>query len=230
MKEISIFCFGDSISFGQEVSVQDTWVCQLATALNNEYPFHKFIVQNPSINGDTTRMALERMPHDVQSHKVDILIVEFGMNDCNYWETDQGVPRVSPAAFKANMHEIISRARAVSIPYILIHTNHPSTKDNVMINTNFRYFESNRAYNDIIRQVARDEMNSYQDVFFTDIEEAFIEYATVHNNDIGDFVLPDGVHLNERGHELYFEAIYKTVKCILVQIGSDSKKYGMRDA
>lgn len=165
MKEVNIFCFGDSISFGQEVSVQNTWVCKLATALSREYPTVKFVVQNPSINGDTTRMALERMPHDVQSHHVDILIIEFGMNDCNYWDTDQGVPRVSPEAFKANMHEIISRARAFSIPHILMHTNHPSTKANVMINTNLRYYESNYQYNEIIRTIAKEEMGKHKDIY-----------------------------------------------------------------
>lgn len=54
-------------------------------------------------------MALERMPFDVQTHKVDILVITFGMNDCNYWKTDQGLPRVSPDAFEANMKEIIMR-------------------------------------------------------------------------------------------------------------------------
>ena len=43
-------------------------------------------------------------PYDVQSHEVDVLVVGFGMNDCNYWMTDKGVPRVSQNAFRANLH------------------------------------------------------------------------------------------------------------------------------
>lgn len=218
MKEVRVFCFGDSISFGQEVSVHDTWVCRLAATLNNESPTVKFIIQNPSICGDTTRMALERMPHDVQSHKVDILIVSFGMNDCNYWDTDQGVPRVSPEAFKANMHEIVSRARAFSVPNIVLHTNHPSTKDKVMTNTDLRYFESNHQYNEILRTVAKEEMEAYEDVYFTDIEKAFIDYAKTHNVPLHDLVLPDGVHLSEKGHEVYFDEIYSVVKPVVARM------------
>jgi acyl-CoA thioesterase I len=69
------------------------------------------MVANPSINRNTTRMALERMAYDVQTQDPHVVLVQFAMNDCNYWETDRGLPRVSPAAFKAKLHEIILRAR-----------------------------------------------------------------------------------------------------------------------
>lgn len=100
-------------------------------------------MQNPSINGNTTRMALERMPYDIQSRNVDILVVGFGMNDCNYWETDRGLPRVSPQAFKANMNEIVKRAYASGIKKVVLHTNHTSPVDKQMCGQNFSYRESN---------------------------------------------------------------------------------------
>ena len=107
---IKIFFFGDSICFGQYTSPHESWVTQISEKLNevaSERQF-KILIQNPSVNGNTTRQALERMPYDVQSHEPEILIVQFGMNDCNYWETDRGMQRVNPQSFEANINEIIT--------------------------------------------------------------------------------------------------------------------------
>ena len=56
-------------------------------------------------------MGLERYPRDVQEAQPDLLTIQFGLNDCNCWETDRGVPRVSEAAFVANLIEMIDRGR-----------------------------------------------------------------------------------------------------------------------
>ncbi len=164
-----LYFFGDSISFGQGISVDLTWVNKIAQQLHQQYKEEKITVINASINGNTTRMALERMPYDIQSHEVDILLVGFGMNDCNYWVTDKGVPRVSLNAFKANMEEIIERAFHFGVKQVVLRTNHPSPRTDYMINTNITYGESNRIYNEIIREVARNDPR----VMFVDIEKEF---------------------------------------------------------
>ena len=57
-----IYLFGDSICFGQHVSLNNTWAHQLAIKLQElDLPDKNIIVQNPSINGNTTRQALERL-------------------------------------------------------------------------------------------------------------------------------------------------------------------------
>jgi lysophospholipase L1-like esterase len=93
----------DSICFGQGVSPHLTGVVRLSAALNARYQHAlDIIIQNPSVNGNTTRLALERMPYDIQSHTPHVLFVQCGMNDCNVWQTDKGHPRVSKAAFGAH--------------------------------------------------------------------------------------------------------------------------------
>jgi lysophospholipase L1-like esterase len=86
-------------------------------------------VVNASVNGNTRRQALERMPYEVQSHPLDVLLVQFGMNDCNYWRTYHGLPRVSQAAFRANLAEIIERAFRFGAQRVLLNTNHPTGGD-----------------------------------------------------------------------------------------------------
>ena len=81
------------------------WVTRVAGQLEDlaNETGREIVVANASVNGTTTRQALERMGYEVQSHGVDVLIVQFGMNDCNFWETDRGLPRVSPEAFAGRL-------------------------------------------------------------------------------------------------------------------------------
>lgn len=89
--------FGDSICFGQGVAIHRTWATRLSWKVETQLASAdiKAVVFNPSINGDTTRRALERIAHDVQTRSVDGILVQFGLNDANHWETDRGLPRVS---------------------------------------------------------------------------------------------------------------------------------------
>src|SRR3546814_328317 len=123
------FC-GDAICVGQGVSIHSGGVTRSAQSLDRIAESHncEVVVTNASVNGNTTRQALERMPYEVQSHGVDILIVQFGLNDCNYWQSDGGLPRVSPAAFAANLKEIVERGRAFGAGRIFLHNNHPTTR------------------------------------------------------------------------------------------------------
>ena len=95
--------FGDSICAGQGVSIHRTWAVRLSALLEDALgqSGRGLVTMNPSINGDTTWMALGRIAHDIQNHRVDAIMIQFGMNDANHWDTDLGAPRVSEAAFAA---------------------------------------------------------------------------------------------------------------------------------
>ncbi|GFI22487.1 hypothetical protein IMSAGC011_01262 [Lachnospiraceae bacterium] len=168
------------------------------------------MVVNTSINGNTTRMALERMPYDVQSHEVDVLVIGFGMNDCNYWVTDKGMPRVSPNAFKANLEEIIERAFRFGAKQVVLRTNHPSPKTDYMTHTTITYGESNHFYNEIIREVAK----SNPRVIFVDMEQEFNRYIAEHSVPLEELTLSDGVHLSLLGHKVYFDCMYPVISKI----------------
>lgn len=204
---MNIYSFGDSISVGQYVSVSAIWVTLVAQALEIDYPDQLMMVANPSVNGNTTRMALERMPFDVQSHEVDILLIGFGLNDCMYWQTDQGVPRVSPMAFEANLKEMIARAYNFGCKKVILRTNHPVTSKKEMAKPDITYAQSNIYYNTIIRKVAEEE-----EVVFADIEKVFLQYSESNKMPLDDFVLADGVHLSRLGHRLYFDTLYPMIK------------------
>ena len=134
------------------------------------------------VPGDTTRLALERFPRDVQSRSPDAVVIQFGHNDCNRWQTDRGLPRVSPDAFAANLAEMIARCEVFgAVPYLCSLT--PSTRNSV-------HAEDTRQYDGILRRVA--------------------VARGARLIDLGGFderLLLDGIHLSAEGHLRYAEIV-----------------------
>ena len=214
---VRVLFFGDSICFGQGVSLHKGWVPRISANLQQLGAKHQgeVLVVNASANGSTTRQALERMPYEVQSAPPDVLIVQFGMNDCNCWETDHGNPRVSPQAFAANLDEIITRAFTFGVRTVVLNTNHPTGRDGaVMPHSNATYEQNNRRYNGIIREVAssRDDR-----VVLCDIEKHILEFAPQREGYLR-FLLPDLLHLSVGGHDLYLGIVYPIVERTVAEL------------
>jgi lysophospholipase L1-like esterase len=164
-----IVCIGDSITVGQHLDPPDVpWPVMLQVG-------EKVFVAG--VSGDTTRLGLERFPRDVQAHEPDVVVIQFGHNDCNRWQTDRGLPRVSPQAYAANLHEMIDRCRRFgAVPYLCTLT--PSTR-------NAQHAADVQWYDSILRDVAREA------------NVALIDVGSVTG------VLPDGLHLDADGHRQY---------------------------
>lgn len=197
-KLIRVTFFGDSICVGQGVSIYNGWVTRIAKDLH-EYGKKNnidIIVTNSSVNGRTTRQALEDMPYHIQSQGVDILVIQFGLNDCNYWDTDRGLPRVSKKAFIANIDEIIDRGRLFGAAKVFLNNNHPTNRNqDYMSHVDFTFEDSNKSYNKEIRNYASKNRSL---VSFQDVEASF------EGSDLDLMLLDDGLHLSEVGHEKYY--------------------------
>lgn len=197
-----ILFFGDSIFFGHGVSLCNNFIYTLSLYLN--LVNKDVIVTSCSHNGDTTRMALDRISFDVQPHWFDIIVIQFGINDGNYWISDQRLPRVSKESFKANLNEIIDRAYQRKVQKVFLCTNHPMGRREKFPNMEISLQDSNEAYNKIIRQVGKE-----RGVELFDIESRF---PVVLKN----YLLDDLTHLNERGHEIYFTIMYERLRSCVV--------------
>lgn len=170
-----IYVFGDSIATGQYMPVHQTWPVLLSKVSPT---------QVAARNGDTTRLALERMAFDVLAHEPRVLLVQFGLNDANQWDTDNGFPRVSLPAFRSNLREIIVKGRGVGADVHLL-TNHPTRKG-------ARFERTRLDYNRAIREVT-DEHGAG----LIDIEREWTD---------GRYLF-DAVHLNPEGHRFYYEQV-----------------------
>jgi lysophospholipase L1-like esterase len=206
---MKLFFFGDSICVGQNVSVEKIWVHTIAKNLSDCYP--DILVMNPSISGNTTRMALERMYFDALSHKPDLLYIQFGLNDCNVWATDAGCERVSPDAYIANLSEMIHKAYAAGCKKVILNTNHPSGLNKSFLpNRDITYEENNKLY----YQRLCDFQRSRKDIVSLDIRGHMESLSITPET----YLLEDGVHLNENGHEIYFKYIINFLKNVISEI------------
>jgi acyl-CoA thioesterase-1 len=202
-----IVFFGDSICIGQGVSPNQTWVTRLAAEAEEVYGtgYDAPAVYNCSVNGHTSRQALERIGYEVQSHGVDLMVLQFGLNDCNYWVTDRGLPRVSERGFVANLREIIDRALWFGAQRILLHTNHPVKKifeKHAFFATS--YADSSRRYNELIREVSR---SAPPEIRLVDIESEWDRLIKEGREQLEHLLWRDGLHLSAKGHLLYHEIV-----------------------
>jgi len=201
----TIGVFGDSIAFGQGVSIHRGWVTQVSKWIDENYGT-KWQCSNHSVNGSTTRTALERMPYEIQSLRPKLLIMQFGLNDCNYWVSDKGLPRVSPDAFRANLVEIYERALVFGAETVFILTNHPTRRAIDFSHAPVSYEQSNGTYNQIIREVSLHRPK-------LELIDAFQEIT--HDGQNLKHLLEDGLHLSPSGHDKYFELVSTKLQKVL---------------
>jgi len=96
-----ILVLGDSLSAGFGLKSSQAWPA-LVTEKLRDAGLTNFEVTNASQTGGTTAGGLQRLPPHLK-HKVDIFILELGMNDAF-----RGVPI---AAIQNNLQEIVDRVR-----------------------------------------------------------------------------------------------------------------------
>ncbi|HEV8678170.1 MAG TPA: SGNH/GDSL hydrolase family protein [Stellaceae bacterium] len=199
---ITIVFFGDSITEGQYVTPPLRWVDIVSGGLQLRYrddPFNLLVLVR-GVSGETTRQALERFPRDLQAHTPDIVTLQYGLNDCNCWLTDHGLPRVSEAAFRANLVEMIERARRFGAREIILSNNHPTLRHKPLLD-GLTLEQRRRRYNEIVADVAAET-----GVTSCDIEAGFagLDDAALAGQLIP---YPDLLHLSEAGHRRYASLI-----------------------
>lgn len=179
---MKIVAFGDSITYGDTGDHQEPhprrWTTLLAEKTGHE-------VVNRGVNGDTTRLALERFPRDVQESGADVVLIQFGYNDCNHWDTDHGLPRVSLGAFRENLEEMVARARQFNIHPFVLPMHHSSR-------IGYQVWQAD--YVTVAQDMAR---KSNSRTWF------------LGHGDFPSFKLdlPDGLHLSEADNEKYADWI-----------------------
>jgi lysophospholipase L1-like esterase len=192
---------GDSITFGQFVEPEHRWTSVVRKWLMERFCWGMEIhAVNCGVPGETTRLGLERFPVAVQQVEPQILTIQYGLNDCNCWETDRGLPRVSARAFEANLVEMIARARQCGTEEIILATNHPTLRQRPMVSGE-SYEAANWRYSEIVRSVAKECA-----VTLCDVRMVFERYE---DGGLQQMLLPapDQLHLSVEGNRMYAATI-----------------------
>jgi len=98
----TILVFGDSLSAGYGIAIQQSWPALLQARLQQEH-FPQTVV-NASISGETTAGGRSRLPAALMQHRPQIVILALGAND--------GLRGLPLEAMRANLAAMVRAARA----------------------------------------------------------------------------------------------------------------------
>ncbi|MCX7106471.1 MAG: arylesterase [Methylococcales bacterium] len=109
-KPSTIVVFGDSISAGYGIEVQEGWVALLNKKLKETNS--NYIISNASISGETTAGGLARIDQVLTTQKPAIILLQLGAND--------GLRGLSPVMMKNNLFDIVRRSQKSGAKVILL--------------------------------------------------------------------------------------------------------------
>jgi acyl-CoA thioesterase I len=160
----TIVIFGDSLSAGYGIEVDQSWATLLQSRLKEQGYEHQVV--NASISGETTAGGATRIDSALQDFSPDLIILELGGND--------GLRGFPPTQMKANLEKIVTRAKATGAAVILLGIRIPS-------NYGSRY---SAEFEDVFRQVSVDLDVKWIDFFMEGIamNDDLLQNDRIHPN------------------------------------------------
>jgi acyl-CoA thioesterase-1 len=128
--------FGDSLSAGFGIDVDQSWASLLQTRLQEQGYEHRVV--NASISGDTTESGAARIGKAIDTFAPQLIILELGGND--------GLRGIPPATMRKNLQKIIETGTASGAAVVLLGIRIPP-------NYGQRYIEE---FERVFREVATD--------------------------------------------------------------------------
>ncbi len=180
---ITIVCFGDSITSGY--SVRRGFPSFWKEMLSKKYQKARIELINSGVSGDTTLDGLDRLDHAVLSYKPNLVTINFGINDC--------VMALELNEFEGNLVQMVKQIRSYTGSEILLLSSQPlqtSPYDKLILDY----------YNSIKHAAA--QMN----VGFVDIYAIWLSKIN-QGMSIDSLILPGLDHPSEAGYKIMAEAL-----------------------
>jgi acyl-CoA thioesterase-1 len=160
----TVLVFGDSLSAGYGIDVDNSWTALLQDRLEELGYEHRVV--NASISGETTAGGAARIDAALTNFTPDLIILELGGND--------GLRGFPPERMRNNLETIISRSKASGASVVLL---------GIRIPTNYgpRY---TAAFEAVYRQVA-DDLGVKWIEFFMDgvaMNDELLQADRIHPN------------------------------------------------
>ncbi|MGB5577445.1 MAG: arylesterase [Woeseiaceae bacterium] len=169
----TVLVFGDSLSAGFGIDVDQSWTALLQSRLEKLGYEHRVV--NASISGETTEGGAARIETALRTFSPDLIILELGGND--------GLRGFPPERMKDNLTKIIERSKASGASVVLL---------GIRIPTNYgpRY---TAAFEAVYRQVAN-ELNIKWIEFFMEgvaMNDELLQADRIHPNSEAQPILLD---------------------------------------
>ncbi|MCE5251004.1 SGNH/GDSL hydrolase family protein [bacterium] len=199
VEPLRIVFFGDSVTYGYGVNDKtESFFARINSVMKkgvyvNVEPF------NAGVNGDDTFEAITRID-SVKALDPDIVIIAFGLNDCQ-------VSRITPGQFRDNLIRICD-----SFP--------PETR--IVLATSNSFMETGQPlwkelnstldiYMDEIRSIARE-----RGYILIDVHAAWKEYLR-HDSRNTETMYVDPTHPSAKGHRLIYETYMNGLRKLFVR-------------
>ncbi|MFA6540250.1 MAG: SGNH/GDSL hydrolase family protein [Bacteroidota bacterium] len=222
----TIVVFGDSISRGviyDGEKKSHTLLLESFTNLVKERL--KGIVYNAAKFGNTISDAVQRLQNDVLRRKPDIVLIEFGGNDCDFqWDaiardpTGTYHPNTDCSTFTETLLDLVNKLQVMKIVPVLVTLppldperyftwvshNAADAKENIgrWLGSVSRIYSWHERYNAAILSVAEKTKTR-----LIDIRSAFLQ-----TDDYTSLMCEDGIHPNKKGHQLIAQKILNYIE------------------
>jgi acyl-CoA thioesterase-1 len=169
----TVLVFGDSLSAGYGIDVDQSWPALLQSRLESQGYEHRVI--NASISGETTEGGVTRIGSTLENFSPELVILELGGND--------GLRGFPPERMKANLQAIIETTKASGAAVVMLGIKIPS-------NYGPRY---TGAFENVYRELAN-ELGVLWIEFFMDgvaLNEELMQDDGIHPNARAQLILLD---------------------------------------
>jgi acyl-CoA thioesterase-1 len=169
----TVLVFGDSLSAGYGIEVDQSWATLLQTRLKEQGYEHRVV--NASISGDTTEGGAARIAQAIESFSPALIILELGGND--------GLRGIPPSRMRDNLRTIIKTSTASGAAVVLLGIRIPP-------NYGQRYIEE---FDDVFRQLAAELEVPWIEFFMEGValNEELMQSDGIHPNAIAQPLLLD---------------------------------------
>jgi acyl-CoA thioesterase-1 len=106
----TVLVFGDSLSAGHGIEVDQSWTALLQSRLDDQGYEHQVI--NASIGGDTTESGAARIGQAIETFAPSLIILELGGND--------GLRGIPADRMRGNLHKIIKTSKDSGAAVVLL--------------------------------------------------------------------------------------------------------------
>jgi acyl-CoA thioesterase-1 len=198
----TIVAFGDSITLAAAQSPEQKWVNILDQRLNAKSNVQWSLI-NAGVGGNTTREGLARFENDVLSHRPNVVFIEFGGNDT----TNDMNRHVSLDEFNQNLEKMLNGLTKISAQAVIV--TFPPIVDEWHCIGKHEFYEKWGGLDRCVeeyRQASR-EFAKKHGLSLADIDVAFRE--AFKTQDVASLILPDGVHLTDKGNVLVSQVVGK---------------------
>ena len=169
----TVLIFGDSLSAGYGIEVDQSWAALLQARLKDQGYEHRVI--NASVSGETTEGGATRIDAALAEFSPQLIILELGGND--------GLRGIPAARMKGNLEKIVARAKASGAAIVLL---------GIRIPTNYgpRY---SAEFESVFRQVSDDFDVQWIEFFMEGIalDDDLLQDDRIHPNAVAQPMLLD---------------------------------------